>query len=183
MKFDKVIQQVAERTGLAVDVVGLYLKSYTEAQRRSVGTFQPVRIYGVLSFNLHNYIMKYKQAGEDLPMPEGIMPEMNKDRTAHNHHRKSGTYLKVGDLIGVVLKQIGEDKILFMPLCKLVPYKFGKYERLNAVFEKGESVELNKEDYKKHGTIKAWFNRAQGKIDPAMTTRGFMKKLKQVWIE
>lgn len=163
-------------------MVNKYIKAYIEAQRRSVGVFQPVRIYGVLSFNLHNYILKYKQLGQDMPMPEGIMPEINKDRSAYNYHRKEGTYLKVGQTIGVVLKQIGDDDIEFLPLCELVPYKFGKYDRIQALFEKGEPVQMSRGEYKKHGTVKAWFGRAKNKIDPPMTTRGFVKRLRQVWI-
>lgn len=183
MKFDAVIRQVSSNLGIHEDTVKMYLKAYLEAQRRSVSTFQPVRIYGHASFNLHNYILKHKQVGEPLPMPEGVLKTFNQDRSAYNHHRKRGTFLKVGDIIGVVLNQVGEDGITFLPLCKLEPYLFGKHERMRAVFFKGEPIELKKGDYKRTGTIKAYFGMAGHKIDPPMTTRGFLKRLKQVWIE
>lgn len=184
MKWDKIVEQVADKVGMPVEIVAIYLKSYLEAQRRSAAVFQPVKIHGKLSLNLHNYILKYKQLGKNLPMPEGINAVLNEDRTAHNYNRRAGTFLKVGNSIGVVLKQIGEEQIEYLELCKLQEYKFGKHERLLSVFGRAEqSVILNKEDYNRNGSVKAWHKRMGYKIDPPMPTTKFIKQLRKTWIE
>jgi len=181
MKIDVIIKEVALKTGHPEEVVKLYLKAYIESQRRSVSVYEPIKVHGKVSFNLHNYILKYKMEGKNLPMPEGIMDTLNEDRSAYNYRRKEGTFVKVGDTIGVVIKQIGDDSIQYMEICHLEPYSFGKYERYKLIFDTKDIRVLGRGEYPRTGSVKGWWKKMSYKIDPPTTADSLIRKIRQAW--
>lgn len=181
MRFDAIVDKVSEDMGMPKGEVALYLKAYIEAQRRSVSVFEPTKVHGILSFNLHNYILKYKKEGKRLPMPEGIMEQLNTDRSAYNHRRRAGTFMKVGNTIGVIVRQIGDEDVEYRVLCLLEPYLFGKYERYRLTFQEGGSKVLRKGEYPRTGSVKTFWNKMSYKIDPPMTTNTLIKRLRDAW--